>query len=95
MKSTLVIVGLVVATWTYVFVTSLLVYFTDIPEVLTDFWIPMNMLQWVILSVVVVLPLHFWIVYKGIRKKEYDWSIGVPFLVLPYMLGVIAQSLSL
>lgn len=95
MRKIFVLAGLFVCAFTYVYINTVLVYHTDIPEVLINYWMSISTMQIFFYTVLLVVPAHLYLVIYGVRKDKMDWSTGVPFFIIPYMLGATVQAMIL
>lgn len=95
MKRTLTLYGLVICAYTYVYFSTALVYFSSSADVIHPFGLGKTAMLLVLSSLFIVAPAHFLLVRKAVRQNVIDWPIAVPYLLIPYMLGVIVQGLFL
>ena len=95
MRRILVLAGLFVGAFTYVYITTVLVYTTNIPEVLFNYWMDISTMKIFFYSVFLVVPAHLYLVIYSVKKDKMDWSTGVPFFLIPYMIGATTQAIVL
>lgn len=95
MRRLLVLVGVLVAAYVYVLVNSVLVYNSNNPEVIINYWLSPAAIQIIMYAFILVLVGHFWLVRMAVKKEVMIWSTAVPFFVSPYMVGVIVQAVAL
>lgn len=95
MKGLLILSGLAVSAYTYYFVTTLLVYQSDIPEVINNYWMSPGQMTWFMLAIIPISAGHLYFHYRIYKQKKLDVAIIIPSAVFPYMLGVTVQALIL
>ena len=95
MKGLLILAGLAASTYTYYFVTTLLVYNSDIPETIVNYWLTPTQMIWFMVGLLPVALAHLYFHYRIFKKKKIDISFLIPSAVFPYMLGVTVQALIL
>lgn len=95
MRGLLILAGLAVSAYTYYFVTTLLVYNSDIPETISNYWMSTTQMVWFMLGLLPIAVGHLYLHYRFYKKKEIDMSFIAPSAVFPYMLGVTVQAMIL
>ena len=95
MKAALFFAGLFIAAFTYVFITTVLVYNSDIPEVHYKYPLGATEMKILMYSIILVLPAHFLLIRRAYKKHNFEFAILVPYYIAPYMLGATAQALFL
>ncbi|UKN00959.1 hypothetical protein K6119_14585 [Paracrocinitomix mangrovi] len=96
MKGVLVLISAFIVGYSYLYLNSALVFLVGTEEIIDNYWIGKGVMITLFSTIVVVLPLHIWIVRKISKQEKWDfWGRAFPFLVIPYMLGVTLQALSL
>jgi hypothetical protein len=95
MKTALFFAGIFIGIYTYVFITTQLVYISDIPEVPIRYPLGPVAMSLVTYSIIAVIPAHFILVRRAYKKHNFEFAIAAPFFIIPYMLGAAVQALIL
>lgn len=95
MRNNLVLAAFIVVAYSYFYVSTALIYFSDVESLTDDFFLSLSQMKFVLFTIVLILPAHAYLCYYAWKKKGMDISIVLPFFVLPYMLGATVQALIL
>ncbi|MBD3636341.1 MAG: hypothetical protein HUJ25_03290 [Crocinitomicaceae bacterium] len=95
MKGKLFIAGIFIGVYTYVYLSSALVSATGDAKIMAKYWLNDLQVQLVLYSIIIVVPAHLYLAYVARKKHHMDWAVLIPFVVLPYMLGVTVQAMIL
>lgn len=93
MRNILILIGLVVAAYTTIYIQALLVWYTNIPETLMEYWAGYENIPLITSLIYFIVPLHLGFVIYVTYKKKIEWHWALPLAILPYMLGAIVQGL--
>jgi hypothetical protein len=95
MKRTLIIAGFLIAAYSYLYITSTLVDYSDDPEIFAKYILGSTAITIVRFSIFLVIPAHFLLIRRAYKKHSLEFAFAAPFFIVPYMLGATAQALIL
>lgn len=95
MKSVLSVVAVLVGAYFVFFMNAVMAYTANIPEEIADHFLGEGGIKIVVFAIFVIVPTHLFLVIWAVRKKGIEWSTGLPFFMIPYMLGASIQAIML
>lgn len=95
MKTTLSVVAVLVGAYFVFFMNAVMAYTANIPEEIADHFLGETGIKIIVFAIYAIVPAHLFLVIWAVRKKGVEWSTGLPFFLIPYMLGASIQGMVL
>ena len=95
MKRGLTLIAILVCVYFVFFMNAVMVLFNGISDDILNHWMGESGLKLMMFSIILVVPAHLVVILAAIKKNQIDWTVGLAYFLIPYMLGASVQTIVL